>query len=212
MTILENKQNNEYNYTVLLKNGFSRELTTTPTIYDEGNRHMKFPKTDGDVLISENNYKFGVEELKTGKVIIKHEYDDIYSYDEDTYVAKKDGSYNVYNSKTNTKLFNKDYKIIYKINNNSYMVLNENKVQVINEKEKIISKNNFEVKEVCKNSYMQRGYRAYEQDGKYHIDICASDKIDKNGVAIGSYEAELNYKYDLKTRKFEGIINYNWSE
>ncbi|MBQ9834633.1 MAG: WG repeat-containing protein [Bacilli bacterium] len=200
--INENQNNEEYIYTLILSDGFSRELTTKPALICYGDCvNWNYPD-DKNVFYSLKNNKFGIEDIKTGEMIVEHEYEEIYSYDNNTYVAKKNGLYNAYNSKTNTKIFKNNYKIVSKINDNSYIVLDNHIIKVINEKEQVISKNNIEFKEMC-DVYPRvcNGYYISEEKGKYYINICSADVVDENMWAE-EYEI-LQYGYDPKTQMFE---------
>lgn len=194
---LINDNNDKDEFTLLLPNGFSRKLSSEPYCYIwEGcNYFGNYGRFSEDVLVTLLDDKVGIEDLKTGKIIIKHQYKDIYSYDKYTYIAKKEDLYNVYDSKSSAKLFNNDYKIISKIDNSAYIVLNDHKFQVINEKEEVISKNDFEVKEIGDmEPKLINGYDIFEENEKYHIII-----------APPTGSTTLQYYYNHNERKFEKI-------
>lgn len=195
------------NYTLLLPDGFSRKLSFEPYqyCYEGCSYRGVFGKFSEDVLVTEKNNKVGVEDLKTGKEIIAHNYDVIDAYDIHTFVAKKDGLYNVYDSKTGAKLFKNGYEIVSKINDETYFVLNQHKFQVINDKEQVISKNYFGVKEVCDfEPKVTDGFSVYQEDGIYEIVVCSADSVEIiDGYRWGENEELLKYVYDPKLKLFE---------
>ena len=197
----------KYEYTMLNLDGFSRKLSSEPLMFCyEGCSYMgAFGRFSEDVLVTVKNNKVGVEDIKTGKIIINHKYDNIYSYDENTFVAKYDDLYNVYDSKTGATLFKGEYEIVSKIDNETYFVLNKHKFQVLNDKEQVISKNYFEVKEVCDfEPKVVDGFSIYQEDGMYEISVCSADSVEiVDGYRWGENEELLKYVYDPKSKTFE---------
>lgn len=214
----EFNNNYEFNYTLVFNDGSYRKLENE-IVNDWCWEAPCSALTIDDNVVSKNpKGKYGIENIKTGKEIVEHKYEQISSVSNNYFaqaLEKYEGVYLLAKENAKTNLYEYDgflkqitkngYDSIYIINSKTLFVYKDNNFYFIDMQENVLS------------NKVNINMKSFERQP--HEASVMFQKVDNNSLYV-KISPDLNgsdakdttfyYKYDLKTKRFEKVNESVW--
>ena len=154
-----------------------------------------------NIIVFKENKKYGIQELDTGKVLLKAKYDDITILSDNYYAAKTNNKENLYKIDDYTAITKKGYDKIFFTNDDLLIVYNNKELSFINLKEEKIIEETIHIENLLPlPPEIMDGVNVYIDEK--NNDLCIIEISDGIEVENAVYS---DYTFNLKTHELKKV-------